>query len=253
MNRYKNLISNIIGKQEKILSESKIGTIFNEGRWWMYGRTGSGPWTVQYKYDVQNKARQAAMEQLGISEETLKNYNYGTPEYEEIQSKIEIASQNELEKIKQTPEYKEAMKKIEKERSTVYDIISTYKDTWNIIIGSLAEINYYGESYFRDKHQYVIGTITDAEGKDLTAEPYHNSVPQKLTIYTMGELPDVLSDVMTKSIEKKVNEVVSGKSVFNSRNRTEWRPKNNPHYKQRYSTDLPKDVKLPISISNIHK
>lgn len=57
MNRYKNLISNIIGKQNKILSESKIGTVFNEGRWWMYGKMGGGPWTVQYKYDVHNKAR----------------------------------------------------------------------------------------------------------------------------------------------------------------------------------------------------
>lgn len=32
MNRYKNLISNIINKQEKMLTESKIGTIYNEER-----------------------------------------------------------------------------------------------------------------------------------------------------------------------------------------------------------------------------
>ena len=32
MNRYKNLISNIVNKQEKMLTESKIGTIYNEDR-----------------------------------------------------------------------------------------------------------------------------------------------------------------------------------------------------------------------------
>lgn len=31
MNRYKNLISNIVGNQEKLITESKIGTVFNEG------------------------------------------------------------------------------------------------------------------------------------------------------------------------------------------------------------------------------
>jgi hypothetical protein len=31
MNRYKNLISNIVGNQKKIITESKIGTVFNEG------------------------------------------------------------------------------------------------------------------------------------------------------------------------------------------------------------------------------
>lgn len=32
MNRYKNLISRIVNKQEKMLTESKIGTMYNEER-----------------------------------------------------------------------------------------------------------------------------------------------------------------------------------------------------------------------------
>lgn len=43
MNRYKNIISNIIEKQNKILSESKIGTVFNEERDYReYYTTSSG-------------------------------------------------------------------------------------------------------------------------------------------------------------------------------------------------------------------
>lgn len=56
MNRYKNLISNIVNKQEKMLTESKIGTIFNEGWSSSLARHYSNiaPHSVKFERERQN-------------------------------------------------------------------------------------------------------------------------------------------------------------------------------------------------------
>ena len=56
MNRYKNLISNFVRNQKKLVSESKIGTIFNEGWSSSLSRHYSriAPHSVQFERERQN-------------------------------------------------------------------------------------------------------------------------------------------------------------------------------------------------------
>lgn len=341
MNRYKNLISNIVENQKKLVSESKIGTIFNEG--WSsslsrhYSRiaphsvkferqrqnaiqseignivdykmsTLNGhpciiassiesssaygdkfhvwPMTVYaskghaFESSFQSKAFKVYLISRGLgnnaeklakrafAEEYGDEWNFST-----VAEGSETFTREELENVgvefdqedddNKWEEYERKAtdiidnsewalsnrKKIEKGRAYT-SLKSTYKDNWTFEVGDRSE-----DQWFRRRHKkfvYTVGTVTDANGMSLKGERYALSIPQTITIFCTYDLPQVLPDIITNQIQKEVNDMLRSYGKDDSR-WTEWRPKNNPKYKRNYSSKLPETVKLPITISNIHK
>ena len=341
MNRYKNLISNIVRNQKKLVSESKIGTIFNEG--WSsnlahhYSRMA--PKSVKFERERQNAIQSEignivdykmstlnghpciiassikssstindkfhvwpitvfaskgyAFERsyqvkpfkvyliargLGNNAEKLAKRVFAEEFGEEWSfrtraERSETFTREELENAgvefdqedddNKWKEYERKATDIidnsewaltnrkEMEESRAYTRLkSTYKDNWTFEVGDCYEDSWFGRRH--KKFVYTVGTVTDANGTSLKGEEYALSIPQTITIFCTYDLPQVLPDIITNQIQEKVNDMLRSNGMYDSR-WTEWRPKNNPKYKQNYSSKLPETVKLPITISNIHK
>lgn len=341
MNRYKNLISKIVNKQEKMLTESKIGTIFNEGWSSSLSRHYSriAPHSVKFERERQNaiqseiggivdykmstlnghpciiassmKSSSAYGDKfhvwpmtvfaskghtfesnhqvkafkiyliargLGNNAEKLAKRafaeEYGDEwSFRTVAGRSETFTRDELENAgvefdqedddNKWEEYEKKAtditdnsewaltnrKEIEKSRAYT-SLKSTYKDNWTFEVGDLSEDQWFGRKH--KKFVYTVGTVTDANGTSLKGEEYALSIPQTITIFCTYDLPQVLPDIITNQIQEKVNNMLHDEGRY-GRRWTEWRPKNNPKYKQNYSSKLPETVKLPITISNIHK
>lgn len=341
MNRYKNLISRIVNKQEKMLTESKIGTIFNEGWSSSLSRhyANIAPHSVKFERERQNAiqseiggivdykmstlnghpciivssiksssanndkfhvwpmtvfARKGHTYESGNQLKTFKVYliarglgnnaeklvkrafaeEYGDEwSFRTVADRSETFTREELENagvefdqedddnkwkeyerkatdITDNSEWALANRK-EIEHSRAYTSLkSTYKDNWTFEVGDSYEDSWFGRRH--KKFVYTVGTVTDANGTSLKGEEYALSIPQTITIFCTYDLPKVLPDIITNQIQEIVNDMLRRNGRYNSR-WTEWRPKNNPKYKQNYSSKLPETVKLPITISNIHK
>lgn len=342
MNRYKNLISNIVNKQEKMLTESKIGTIFNEGWSSSFARryySKLAPHSVKFERQRQNAIQSEMGGIVDYKMSTLNGYpciiassiesssaindkfhvwpmtvfaSKGHTFESSYQSKVfkvyliarglgnnaeklakrafaeeygdewsfrtsaegsEIFTREELENAgvefdsedddNKWKEYKRKAtdivdnsewaianrKEIEKSRAYT-SLESTYKDNWTFAVGDPSE-DRFGRRY-KNKSVYTVGTVTDANGTPLKGEEYALSIPQTITIFCIYDLPQILPDIITNQIQEEVNDTLHrwGRHDFRP---TEWRPKNNPKYKQNYSSKLPENIKLPITISNIHK
>ena len=341
MNRYKNLISNIIGNQEKLVTESKIGTIFNEGWSSSLARHYSNiaPHSVKFERQRQNVIQSEIGNIVDYKMSTLNGHPciivssiksssaYGdkfhvwhmtvfaskghtfessyqlktfkvylisrlsgnnaeklakrafAEEYGEewsfrtVAERSETFTREELENagvdfdqedddnkwkeyerkatdITDNSEWALANRKEIEENRAYTSLKSTYKDNWTFEVG-----DYYEDSWFGRRHKkfvYTVGTVTDANGTSLKGEEYALSIPQTITIFCTYDLPQVLPDIITNQIQEEVNDMLRRDGRYNIRP-TEWRPKNNPKYKQNYSSKLPETVKLPITISNIHK
>lgn len=339
MNRYKNLISRIVNKQEKMLTESKIGTIFNEGWSASFARhyANIAPHSVKFERQRQNaiqseiggivdykmstlngypciiatsiKSSSAINDKfhvwpmtvfaskghtfessyqlktfkvyliargLGNNAEKLAKRAFAEEYGDEWSFRTraegsEIFTREELENAgvefdqEDDDKWKEYERKAtdivdnsewaianrkEIEKSRAYTRLeSTYKDNWTFEVGDPSE-NRYGRR--NKKFVYTVGIVTDANGTSLKGEEYALSIPQTITIFCPYDLPQVLPDIITNNIQEEVNDMLRRNGRYNSRP-YEWRPKNNPKYKQNYSSKLPETVKLPITISNIHK
>lgn len=342
MNRYKNLISNIVNKQEKMLTESKIGTIFNEGWSSSFARryySKLAPHSVKFERQRQNAIQSEMGGIVDYKMSTLNGYpciiassiesssaindkfhvwpmtvfaSKGHTFESSYQSKVfkvyliarglgnnaeklakrafaeeygdewsfrtsaegsEIFTREELENAgvefdsedddNKWKEYKRKAtdivdnsewaianrKEIEKSRAYT-SLESTYKDNWTFKVGDPSE-DRFGRRH-KNKFVYTVGTVTDANGTSLKGEEYALSIPQTITIFCIYDLPQILPDIITNQIQEEVNDTLHrwGRHDFRP---TEWRPKNNPKYKQNYSSKLPENIKLPITISNIHK
>lgn len=339
MNRYKNLISSIVGNQKKLVSESKIGTVFNEGwsaNFARYYYSNLAPHSVKFERQRQNAiqseiggivdykmstlnghpciiassidsssaikdkfhvwpitvfAHKGNTYESGYQSKVFKVYliarglgsnaeklakrafaeEYGDEwsfrthaERSEIFTREELENAGvdfDLEDDDKWEEYKRKATDIvdnsewaisnrkEIERSRAYTRLeSTYKDNWTFEVGDPSE-NRYGRN---KKFVYTVGTVTDANGTSLKGGEYALSIPQKITIFCPYDLPQVLPDLITNNIQEEVNDHLRRNGRYDIRP-YEWRPKNNPKYKQNYSVKLPETVKLPITISNIHK
>ena len=341
MNRYKNLISNFVRNQKKLVSESKIGTIFNEGWSSSLSRHYSriAPHSVQFERERQNAiqseiggivdykmstlnghpciiassiksssaygdkfrvwtmtvfaskghtfesshqvksfkiyliarglgnnaeklAKRAFAEEYG-DEWSFRTRAEGSETFtrEELENAgVEFDQENDDNKWEEyekkatdiTDNSEWALtnrKEIEKNRAYT-SLKSTYKDNWTFEVGDISEDSWFGRKH--KKFIYTVGTVTDANGTSLKGEKYALSIPQTITIFCIYDLPQVLPDIITNQIQEKVNDMLRDEGKY-GRRWTEWRPKNNPKYKQNYSSKLPETVKLPISISNIHK
>lgn len=340
MNRYKNLISRIVNKQEKMLTESKIGTIFNEGWSASFARhyANIAPHSVKFERQRQNaiqseiggivdykmstlngypciiatsiKSSSAINDKfhvwpmtvfaskghtfessyqlktfkvyliargLGNNAEKLAKRAFAEEYGDEWSFRTraegsEIFTREELENAgvefdqEDDDKWKEYERKAtdivdnsewaianrkEIEKSRAYTRLeSTYKDNWTFEVGDYSEDSWFGRR--NKKFVYTVGTVTDANGTSLKGEEYALSIPQTITIFCTYDLPQVLPDIITNNIQEEVNDMLRRNGRYNSRP-YEWRPKNNPKYKQNYSSKLPETVKLPITISNIHK
>lgn len=341
MNRYKNLISNIVGNQKKLVSESKIGTIFNEG--WSsnlshhYSRVA--PQSVKFERQRQNAIQTEIGNIVDYKMSTLNGHpciivssinsssanndkfhvwpmtifaskghtfesNYQSKTFKvylisrllgnhaaklakrafaedfgeewsfrTVAEGSETFTREELENagvefdqedddikwkeyerkatdITDNSEWALANRKEIEESRAYTRLKSTYKDNWTFEVGDRSEDSWFGRRH--KKFVYTVGTVTDANGMSLKGEEYALSIPQIITIFCTHDLPQVLPDIITNQIQEKVNDMLRSDGRYNSR-WTEWRPKNNPNYKQNYSSKLPETVKLPITIYNIHK
>ena len=342
MNRYKNLISNIVNKQEKMLTESKIGTIFNEGWSSSLARhyANIAPHSVKFERQRDNLIQSEIGNIVDYKMSTLNGHPciivssiksssaYGdkfhvwpmtvfaskghtfessyqlksfkvylisrlsgnhaeklakrafAEEYGEDWSfmtraeRSETFTREELEnagvEFDQEDDDNNKWKEYEKKATDITDnsewaitnrkeiehsraytsLKSTYKDNWSFEVGDPSEDSWFGRRH--KKFVYTVGTVTDANGTSLKGEKYALSIPQTITIFCTYDLPQVLPDIITNQIQERVNNILRNDGRYDRR-WTEWRPKNNPKYKQNYSSKLPETVKLPITISNIHK
>lgn len=341
MNRYKNLISNIVGNQKKLVSESKIGTMFNEGWSSSLARHYSriAPHSVKFERQRQNAIQSEIGNIVDYKMSTLNGHpciivssikssstnddkfhvwpmtvfaskghtfessyqlksfkvylisrlsgshaeklakrafveEYGEEwSFRTVAERSETFTREELENAgvefdqedddNKWKEYERKAtditdnsewalsnrKEIEKSRAYT-KLKSTYKDNWTFEVGDCSEDSWFGRRH--KKFVYTVGSVTDANGTSLKGEEYALSIPQTITIFCTYDLPQVLPDIITNQIQEKVNDMLRNDGRYDRR-WTEWRPKNNPKYKQNYSSKLPETVKLPITISNIHK
>ena len=342
MNRYRNLISNIVRNQKKLVSESKIGTIFNEGWSSSLARhyANIAPHSVKFERERQNAIQSEIGGIVDYKMSTLNGHPciivssidsssaYGdkfhvwpmtvfaskghtfessyqlksfkvylisrlsgnhaeklakrafAEEYGEEWSfrtraeRSETFTREELEnagvEFDQEDDDNNKWKEYEKKATDITDnsewaitnrkeieqsraytsLKSTYKDNWTFEVGDCYEDSWFGRRH--KKFVYTVGTVTDANGTSLKGEKYALSIPQTITIFCTYDLPQVLPDIITNQIQEKVNNILRDDGRYDRR-WTEWRPKNNPKYKQNYSSKLPENVKLPITISDIHK
>lgn len=340
MNRYKNLISRIVNKQEKMLTESKIGTIFNEGWSSSLARhyANIAPQSVKFERQRQNaiqseignivdykmstlnghpciivssiKSSSAYGDKFHVwpmtvfaskghtfessyQSKTFKVYlisrlsgnnaeklakrafaeEYGEEwSFRTVAERSETFTREELENagvefdqedddnkwkeyerkatdITDNSEWALANRKEIEERRAWTWLKSIYKDNWTFEVGDPEEDRFGRRN---KKFVYTVGTVTDANGTSLKGGEYALSIPQTITIFCPYDLPQVLPDIITNNIQEEVNDMLRRYGRYDLRP-YEWRPKNNPKYKQNYSSKLPETVKLPITISNIHK
>lgn len=157
---------------------------------------------------------------------------HGHPEIKKLKEETDkqIEQITKAEKIA-IAEYR---KEKRNESMSKVQLFGTYYNNWSFSVGSAKTKN---------KILYNIGSIVDANGQNVLIPDFQNVIPKTITIFTTQKLPDQLPDSIVQKINEQVNEVLSN----DTRKKFEWS-------KSRYKDfTLPDSIKLPITISNIHK
>lgn len=157
---------------------------------------------------------------------------HGHPEIKKLKDETDekIKQIDKAEKI-ELAEYRK--EKRNKSMSKV-QLFGTYYSNWSFSVGSAKTKN---------KIRYNIGSIVDANGQNVFLHEFQHVIPTTITIFTTQKLPDQLPDSIVQKINEQVNEVLSN----GTRKKFEWS-------KSPYNDfTLPDSIKLPITISNIHK